>query len=255
MRLEHVQEAAHPPVHVVLLHPGPQGAHARAPLLLRHLQRGLQRIRHPIHVVGIHHQGIPQLVRRAGEFAEHQHPILVRPRGAELLGHQVHPIADGRDEHHVRGAVEGGELLLVEGAVEVVHGDVVDAAIEAVDAAHQLVHPLPVGGVVLHAGAAGDGHLDEAQPRPARRARAPAAAAPRAAAGEFPWCSPAGPRPAPAAAPRSSPGARAPPRAPPARWPGSRRPARRCPWGRRPAARRAPRSRRGPPPSPAPAAA
>ena len=44
-----------------------------------------------------------QLRRGTRELREHQHPIAVGARGHELLGHQVHPVADGRHQHHVGG--------------------------------------------------------------------------------------------------------------------------------------------------------
>ena len=46
-------------------------------------------------------QGLHELTRRAGEGAEDQHTILVVARRDELLGDEVHPVVQARDETEI----------------------------------------------------------------------------------------------------------------------------------------------------------
>ena len=81
--------------------------------------------------------------------------------GSELVGDEVHAVAERRHEGHVGGLVEGREVGLVEGLVAVADRRPGAAREAAVDAAGRLVHvPLEtvVGG---HAGTAGRGDLEE----------------------------------------------------------------------------------------------
>ena len=66
--------------------------------------------------------GWPYVQFRGGpcELAEHQHAVVVDPGGDELLGNQIHPIAQRSDQHHVGRAVERDEVLQRHGPVDVV---------------------------------------------------------------------------------------------------------------------------------------
>ena len=82
-----------------------QRAHA-APLIFgRHQQRGVQRIGERIDRERIDVHGVFELARRAGEFRQHQHAVLVAARGDELLGDQVHAVVQRRHHAHVGGAI------------------------------------------------------------------------------------------------------------------------------------------------------
>ena len=70
-----------------------------------------QRVDQRIGIVRVDDDGIGQLVDGAGELAEHQHAGLVGARRDELLGHQVHPVAEGGHDHHVRGTIQRDELV------------------------------------------------------------------------------------------------------------------------------------------------
>ena len=52
-----------------------------------------------------------ELRRRARELRQHQHAVLVDACRAELLGDQVHAVAQRRHEHDVGGAIEREQLV------------------------------------------------------------------------------------------------------------------------------------------------
>ena len=159
------EEAARPAGHVVGEDPAAQSPHPRADLARIHRDGLLDGGLEPVDVVRVDQQRAAQLVGGAGELREHQHSAVVDARGDELLGDQVHPVAQRRHEHDVGGTVEGRHLLRRVGVVQVMDGLCPDPAVLAVDPADQeldLLAQLLVGPDVLPAGA---GHLDEGCPR------------------------------------------------------------------------------------------
>ena len=106
-----MQQRAGPVEHGVRGDPLAQRAHP-APLIVgRHQQRRVQRIGERIDRERIDVHGVLELARRAGEFREHQHAVLVGARGDELLGDQVHAVVQRRHHAHVGGAVDVRDLL------------------------------------------------------------------------------------------------------------------------------------------------
>ena len=65
-----------------------------------------------VDVVGVADERLAQLVRGAGELRQNQGAPLVEAAGHVLLGHQVHPVPEGRDDHDVGGEVQRRHLLL-----------------------------------------------------------------------------------------------------------------------------------------------
>jgi len=61
----------------------------------------------------------PELLRSTRELAQHQHAGAVDARRHVLLRHQVHPVAQGRDQADVRLAIEARQERPVVGAVEI----------------------------------------------------------------------------------------------------------------------------------------
>ena len=124
--IELVEEVRRPRLHAVRLDAPPQRAHARLTLRAAHRQRPRDRVGDRVDVVRIDHQRLAELVGRARELAQHQHAVVVEPRRDELLRDEVHAVAQRRHQHHVGGAIEGGQLLGGNAAVHVVHRHVGD---------------------------------------------------------------------------------------------------------------------------------
>ncbi len=159
--LEPRDERARPAVDVVRHDALAQDRHPGAALLGRHRERAVERRRGLLDVVGVDEERLRQLGRGARELGKHEHAVAVRPRRHELLRDEVHPVAQRRDEDRVRGAVEGDELRLREGSVEVVDRGPArrgELALQPADHRLDLVTELAVGADVL---ARGDGHLHE----------------------------------------------------------------------------------------------
>ena len=146
---ERGQEPLRPVVHMVRQHAAPQRPHACGALHLAHRHRVRHRVGHAVLVVGVDDHGLAQLLGGARELAEEQHAVLVGPRGDVLLRHQVHAVAQRRHQHRVGGAVQRGELLGRDGAVQVVNRHRIEGADRAVDAAHQFLDLLAEAGVLL----------------------------------------------------------------------------------------------------------
>ena len=68
------------------------GAHACPPLVERHVDRLEQRVGKAVHVVRVDDYGLTQLLRRAGQPAEHEHAIIIIARGYKFLGNKVHTV-------------------------------------------------------------------------------------------------------------------------------------------------------------------
>ena len=104
---ERIDECVAPGGDVVALDALVQSAPAADSLLEVHGQGALQRLGDFLGAVRIDDQGLAHLVGRAGELRQHQHAGIVGILGGdELLGDQVHPVAHGRDQAHLGGAVD-----------------------------------------------------------------------------------------------------------------------------------------------------
>jgi hypothetical protein len=115
-----------------------------APLALVevHVQRPGQGVGNLFGAVGIDDQRLLHLPRGAGEARQDQHArILRRLRGDVLLGHQVHAVAQRRDQRGLGGAIDPGQLVAAIAAIEVADRVVVHVGIGAVDPADQAVQP------------------------------------------------------------------------------------------------------------------
>jgi len=71
-----------------------------------HRERVVVGLRHRFDVVRVDLQRFAHLHGGAREFAEHEHAVFVGAARDELLGDEVHPVAQRRDEHDVRRAVQ-----------------------------------------------------------------------------------------------------------------------------------------------------
>ena len=117
----------------------------------------------------------------------------------ELLGDEVHPVAQRRHDHHVGGQVQGDELFERQAAVQVVDGRVPEHGELAVHRADELLDVLALGEVVADLLAARDGELHQHEVGALRRGRGrpsahAAARGTRRAARRCPWCSRVGRR-------------------------------------------------------------
>ena len=114
-----------------------------------------------VDVVGVHDQRLAHRVGGPGEAREDQHGRVPHLAGHELLGHEVHAVAQRCHEGHRRVAVEAAELLVGNGAVEVADRGPVGGGEAAVDAPDQLVDLAFELAVLDHLCAAGHGHLEQ----------------------------------------------------------------------------------------------
>lgn len=118
LTINSVPELLHPPLRLFALHRDG----------LRHA------LCTPGRVPWIHHQAALQRRRRPGKFGEHQDTrrrlldILAIVASDVFVAYEVQPISGAADETHVRGGVERGQLVRLQGLVEEVDGDVVEAA-------------------------------------------------------------------------------------------------------------------------------
>ncbi|EKD98811.1 MAG: hypothetical protein ACD_23C00256G0001 [uncultured bacterium] len=100
----------------------------------RHLQSALHGFGRARGVVGIHQQGFPHLLCGPGKARQHQHAgVFGVLRDDELLGHQVHAVAQGRHQRHAGRTVQAGKTLARHAAVDVTHGHPVEFAEVAID--------------------------------------------------------------------------------------------------------------------------
>mmetsp|Transcript_40733 Transcript_40733/g.67366 ORF Transcript_40733/g.67366 Transcript_40733/m.67366 type:complete len:529 (+) Transcript_40733:1744-3330(+) len=131
-------------------------------------QGRVDRLAHLLAVPGIDAQRPGQRLRTAGKLRQNEHAralagdeVRLLLRADVLVADQVHPVADRRHHADVGQVVDREELLLGDALVDVVHGVVLQRAVGAVDAAHQLVHLVGQALVLGHLRAAGHAHLDE----------------------------------------------------------------------------------------------
>mmetsp|Transcript_15521 Transcript_15521/g.33610 ORF Transcript_15521/g.33610 Transcript_15521/m.33610 type:complete len:459 (-) Transcript_15521:1495-2871(-) len=114
------------------------------------------------HVPGVDQDGPrAQALRRPRKLRQHQHPRVLRLARHHLVRHQVHAVADGRDERDVGEGVERAQLVEAEAAVEVVDGHGAQRAEAPVDAPHHLVHQAGQPLVLRHVRARGHRDLHQ----------------------------------------------------------------------------------------------
>jgi hypothetical protein len=128
-----------PRVHVVIALALLERAHAGDAVVVRQRERAVQRFGDAVDVVGIDAQRLVHRLRRAGHPREHEHARLRDLTRDELLRDQVHSVAQRRHERHVGVAVERGEALGAQRAVQVVDRRPARVAEAPVDASDQLV--------------------------------------------------------------------------------------------------------------------
>ena len=87
-------------------------AHPAAALFRSHFQRPPDTGGDPIDIIRVHDHGIAELGGGAGELAEHEHAIVVHPRRHELLGDEIHAVAQRCHQHHIGRTVQGDEITL-----------------------------------------------------------------------------------------------------------------------------------------------
>lgn len=109
----------------------------------------------------VHQEGLLQLVCRAGKLAQDQRAVVLRAGSDVFLGHKVHSVPQGSNQHDVRGEVERHHFLDRVAVVQVAYGRVLDGVVGAVDVAHGALDLLTQEPVLFHALTAGAGHLDE----------------------------------------------------------------------------------------------
>ena len=114
-------------------------------------------------VVRVDEEGRLQLLGGAGELGEHEHAGVVGGLGGdELLGDEVHPVVERRDEADAGQAVEAAERAAVIAAGEVADGHPVEVGIVGVDASGEAVEFLAQHLVGVDRLARGRGDLQEA---------------------------------------------------------------------------------------------
>ncbi len=119
------------------------------------------RLLHPVDVVRVDEKGAFQFVGCPGEFAEDEHAVVIEAARHILLGHEVHAIPEGRDQHHIGGQVERHHLLARETVMLVADRYMRDRSVVAVDAADRQLDLVAERHVGLHSFAAGVGDLHE----------------------------------------------------------------------------------------------
>ena len=117
-----LDETVRPVVAVVGQNAAAQYPHAGPPFFLRKRKTVADGGGHSVDVVGIDGNGFPQLFGSPGKLAQHQDAVFIGAGGHKLLGHQVHSVPQGSDQHQVGRAVERDQLGLGYGAVKVVYG-------------------------------------------------------------------------------------------------------------------------------------
>jgi len=82
-------------------------AHPSVTLIGRHVERLRETVGKPLDVVGINQNGVvTELLRRAGQLAQHEHTFEIFAGRDELLRHQVHPVVQRADETEVGQPVQ-----------------------------------------------------------------------------------------------------------------------------------------------------
>ena len=106
-----------------------------------------------VDVPRVHEERARKNLRGAGELGEEQRSAPASRQARlglaehELVGDEVHPVAERRDHHHVRSAVERDERRLRDVAMDVLHGrraGLPEATVDARDEELDLVAQRPV---------------------------------------------------------------------------------------------------------------
>src|SRR6266511_2333151 len=100
-----------PREHIVAVDVGAHGLHAAPALRLAHRERLLDPVRETLLVEWVAQDGLGELLGGAGKLAQDQDAAPLRGRLADdvLLGYQVHPVLQGRDQGYIREEVIGKE--------------------------------------------------------------------------------------------------------------------------------------------------
>ena len=138
-RLKSADEIACPAVHVVGKHPAPHRAHPCLSLARRQRDCFADPPGEIVNVVGVDRDGFGQLLRRAGEFAEHEHAVIIDPGGDVLLRHEIHAVTQRRHQHHVRSAIQGDQALLGDRLMQIMDRHRRDRSVRAVDASDHFI--------------------------------------------------------------------------------------------------------------------
>jgi hypothetical protein len=114
-----------------------------------------------VDVVRIHQISLAQLACRARELAQYQRAVVPLAAGDELLGHKVHSVTQGSDDHNVGGAIERCHLLSGEGGVEVGDRNPAEPADVTVDPPDEPIDVIPELAILLNPLSGRGRHLDE----------------------------------------------------------------------------------------------
>jgi len=109
--LQRMQKDPAPAMHIVFLHTVPHSPDPLPLLLLGHGQGLLNRFGHFFPAIGVDNQGFRQFARRAGHFTKNQHSVVPSPGSDKFLRHQIHSIAQRRDQRDIRGGIKRTQRL------------------------------------------------------------------------------------------------------------------------------------------------
>ncbi len=112
-------------------------------------------------VMGVDEHRVAQLVGSAGELRQHEHAIVVEAGRHELLGDEVHAVAERRHEQHVGGAIQRDELVERERPVQVMDDRIAEPGVAAVDLADGTLDVVAFVDVLVDSLAGRCGHLHE----------------------------------------------------------------------------------------------
>src|SRR4029453_960126 len=112
-----------------------------------------------IDVVRIDQERLLQLVGSAGELTQDQRAVVLGTGGDIFLGHQVHAVAQRRDQHDVRREIERHHFLNRVAVGQVADGGVLDGVVGAIDMANGAFDFFTQKPVLLHAFTAGARYL------------------------------------------------------------------------------------------------
>ena len=158
-----LEEPPDPEVDVVLLHPLLHGAETSLLLLGGHCQCRVERSGDLLYAVRIDRDGLQQLPRRTGKFAEYEHPLAVSASGHIFLGDKVHPVAQRCDESDVGATIETDQLAEAQRTVDVPDRHPVERAVLAVDLTDHFVDFPLERRVAVHPLTRGNHHEHEDQ--------------------------------------------------------------------------------------------
>src|ERR1041384_8110153 len=121
----------------------------------RHAKRAIDGIAHALRIVGVDLERGNAFMRGAGKARQDQHAgILGILRGDEVLRHQIHAVAQGRDQSGARGTIKSGECRAAMRFIDVTQRRPRGLAIVAVDPPHRLADLAAQFGIFGDAGPA-----------------------------------------------------------------------------------------------------